>query len=519
MMKKTLLASILSAGLFVTPFASVVYSPAVLAEQPESFSVSHSESRLLNFKQPIKRAMIANPDVASLKVVSANELMLTGRSLGMTKLFINFRNQPQKAHEFVVDVKENPQQQTNIDKTIKELLAKLNPQGTVHYEIRSIWVDASNNLRREVDEIGNQIDGNSDLRNTGRQDQEVLQSEQSVGSSSISSTAGNFMVLLTGDVVNQAQKKRIHSVISALGVSVVNMIKISGPQEVKLEVRVAEVVKGNPFQSGAVFNYQAARGNDLLQTISSVLATTATGSTPLAPILNEAFQVSVQSGNSNFSGILTALEENSLARVLARPQLIVQSGETAEFLVGGEVPIPVSQNADAITVRYKEFGVRLRFSPVITESGEIRMTVAPEISNIDYSAGSESNGLVQPGFRSRRAKTTVTLEPGQSFIVGGLIQDSFQSSISKIPFLGDIPILGALFRSTNYEKDQTELAIVVTPTFVEPIEKGTEISLPGENMKVPSYGEAFWMGKIVEMLPEGESAIPALLSKIGLEKP
>ncbi|MBN2646297.1 MAG: pilus assembly protein N-terminal domain-containing protein [Thiotrichales bacterium] len=503
--------------------ANTVYAAQAVNPNALNFSVNQSESTVLNLKKPIKRVMVANPEIASLQVVSGNELLLSGKTVGKTELFITFRDQPNKSVRYLVEVQENPQQKAQIDKTLKELLGKLNPAGTVQYEIRRVWVEANSNLRRQVDEVGNQIDGEGQLSNSARQDQEVLQTQQSVGSSSVSGTAGNYMVLLTGEVPNQAQKKRIQSVVSALGVSVVNMIKISGPQEVKLEVRVAEVVKGNPFQSGFIFGNRNTRsgilppgsdtsGNYLLNLMSSITSLN-------VPLAGQAFQLGINRSGSNMFGVLSVLEGNNLARVLARPELIVQSGETAEFLVGGEVPIPVSQNENAVTVQYKEFGVRLRFSPVITESGEIQMTVAPEISNIDFSAGAESGGLVQPGFRSRRAKTTVTLQPGQSFVIGGLIQDSIQSSVSKIPLLGDIPVLGALFRSTNFEKDQTELAILVTPTFVEPIQDGDKIILPGENMRAPSVSDGFWMGKVVEMLPENQRAIPAISSKIGLETP
>ena len=122
-------------------------------------------------------------------------------------------------------------------------------------------------------------------------------------------------------------------------------------------------------------------------------------------------------------------------------------------------------------------------------------------------------------FRSRKAVTTVTLAAGQSFVIGGLIQDNFRSSVSKIPILGDIPIIGTLFRSTSYEKDQSELAILVTPTFVDPIEVGTKVTLPGENLDRPSVADGFFMGKLAKLLPEGQSALPELSVKIGLEKP
>ncbi|WP_319380751.1 type II and III secretion system protein [Thiomicrorhabdus sp.] len=407
-----------------------------------------------------------------------------------------------------------------IEETLNNLLQDLNPQKTVAYKLKRIWVNSSSSVRREVDAIGNQVDGDASGEVLGRQDSQVLQSETSSGSLNVQPLAGDYMVILTGDVPNKAQKKRIQSVISALGLSVVNMIHISGPQRVKLSVRIAEVVKGNPFKSGFVLRDSNQRvgittpgtANSLLGVLSNVLENVSTAH-------SDAFQIGFNPAGEDLFGLLSIMEGNQLARVLAKPELIVQAGETAEFLVGGEVPIPVSQNTDAITVKYKEFGVRLRFSPVITDSGEIQMTVAPEVSNIDETAGQSTGSITVPGFRSRRASTTVTLAAGQSFVIGGLLQDNFSSSVSKIPLLGDIPIIGALFRSTTYEKNQSELAILVTPTFVDPIEKGTKIRLPGENLDRPSTADGFFEGKVVELLPEGQVVLPELSDKIGLEKP
>lgn len=127
------------------------------------------------------------------------------------------------------------------------------------------------------------------------------------------------------------------------------------------------------------------------------------------------------------------------------------------------------------------------------------------------------SSVSSPSFRSRKASTTITVGEGQSFVIGGLIQDNVRSSVKKVPILGDIPILGALFRSSSYEHDKSELAILVTPEFVEPYSKGTVITMPGENISKPSNSEAFFLGKLVEILPEGESAMPKTGVKIGLE--
>ncbi|MDG6779046.1 pilus assembly protein N-terminal domain-containing protein [Thiomicrorhabdus sp. zzn3] len=491
------------------------------------YHLTETDSQIIKFDKSLKRALIANPELATVKVLSKNELLITGKGAGRTQLIVTYRDNPNVDHQVVLNVAPDQSRREEIETTLTNLLVDLNPQGTVKFELKNIWINSESAVRREVDEIGSLFDDDAMLKTNKRQDKEVLQTEQASGSLSAQPLAGNYMVLLSGEVPNKAQKKRIHSVISALGLSVVNMVKVTGPQQVKLSVRVAEVVKGNPFRSGIAARDKKDRygifppGN--LGTTASFLLNVdqVAAGTPASMVFPhpDGFQIGLNPSEGNLFGVLSILEENNLSRILAKPELIVQSGETAEFLVGGEVPIPVAQNENTITVEYKEFGVRLRFSPIVTESGEIQMTVAPEVSNIDESAGAQSGSIVVPGFRSRKATTTITLAPGQSFVIGGLIQDNLRSTISKIPLLGDIPIIGSLFRSTSYEKDQSELAILVTPEFVSPIDKDAKVVLPGERLDRPSAADGFWLGKIAEVLPEGESALPNLDVKIGLESP
>lgn len=497
------------------------------ADVAKLYKLSESDSQIIKFDKPLKRALIANPELATVKVLSNKELLVTGKEAGRTQLIVTYRDTPNVDNKIVLNVSPDQSRREEIKETLTSLLADLNPQGTVKFELKNIWINSEGSVRRQIDEIGNQIDGDNSIKQAKRKDKNVLQTATTAGQLDAQPLAGNYMVLLSGNVPNKAQKKRIHSVISALGLSVVNMINVTGPQQIKLSVRVAEVVKGNPFRSGFATRDKRDRfglfppGNlgttaSFLLNVENVAAGTPSGMAFPHP---DGFQIGINPTGSDLFGVLSILEGRNLARVLAKPELIVQSGETASFLVGGEVPIPVAQRQDTITVEYKEFGVRLRFSPIITESGEIQMTVAPEVSNIDSSAGYQAGNIVVPGFRSRKTNTTITMKPGQSFVIGGLIQDNLRSSVSKVPFLGDIPIIGTLFRSTSYDKDQSELAILVTPTFVNPIDKNKKVTLPGENLDRPSSADGFFYGKVAKMLPEGESVLPELSVKIGLETP
>ena len=518
--KKTALLSGLGLSLMITALTSQ-------AALEKIYNLTETDSQIIKFDKSLKRALIANPELATVKVLSKNELLITGKGAGRTQLIITYRDTPNTDHQVVLNVSPDQSRRDEIETTLTGLLADLNPEGTVKYELKNIWINSESSVSREVDHIGNQIDNDTSLKTEKRKDMDVLQSASASGALNAQPQAGNYMVLLSGNVPNNAQKKRIQSVMSALGLSVVNMIDVTGPQQIKLSVRVAEVVKGNPFRSGVAVRDKRDRfgvfppGNlgstaNFLLNVANVEAGTQAGIAFPNP---DGFQVGINPLGGNLFGVLSILEGNNLARVLAKPELIVQEGETAEFLVGGEVPIPVSQNENTITVEYKEFGIRLRFSPIITESGEIQMTVAPEVSNIDSSAGYQAGNIIVPGFRSRKTQTTVTMAAGQSFVIGGLIQDNLRSSVNKVPLLGDIPVIGALFRSTSYEKDQSELAILVTPTFVNPIEAGTKVTLPGENLDRPSAAQGFFMGKVAKLLPEGQSVLPELSTKIGLEKP
>ncbi|MGA9670669.1 MAG: type II and III secretion system protein, partial [Terracidiphilus sp.] len=188
----------------------------------------------------------------------------------------------------------------------------------------------------------------------------------------------------------------------------------------------------------------------------------------------------------NLGATLQALEGNQIAQVLAQPNIVAANGKEASFLAGGEFPIPIVQGtaaggAGAVTIEFKEFGVRLNFIPTITPRGTIRLQVAPEVSTLDFANGVQIGGFDVPGLDTRRVNTEVELGDGQSFAIGGLLNDSDNETFQKIPFLGDIPIIGKFFQSMDKKKVNTELIVIVTPEIVAPIQAGTtppEIKFP-----------------------------------------
>jgi len=193
--------------------------------------------------------------------------------------------------------------------------------------------------------------------------------------------------------------------------------------------------------------------------------------------------------------LVNALEEKGMARSLAEPNLVALSGDTASFLAGGEFPIPVPGSLGSVGIEYKRYGVGLAFTPTVLSDGLINMKIEPEVSQLDTSHPVVVAGISVPPLIVRRASTTVELRDGQSFVIGGLLQSQGQTAQQQLPWLGDIPILGALFSSKLYQKNETDLAIIVTPRLVRPARPGDSIRTPLDNTLPPNDVDLFLMGK------------------------
>jgi pilus assembly protein CpaC len=186
-------------------------------------------------------------------------------------------------------------------------------------------------------------------------------------------------------------------------------------------------------------------------------------------------------------------ENDGLVTILAEPNLTALSGETASFLAGGEFPVPISQALGSVTIEYKQYGVGLAFTPIVLADGRISMRVRPEVSELSTEGSIRLNGFDVPALTTRRAETTVELGSGQSFMIAGLLRNANTNNVDKAPFLGDLPILGALFRSTKYRRAETELVIVVTPYLVRPV--SNQIALPTDGYRAPTAGQLVLEGQ------------------------
>jgi pilus assembly protein CpaC len=194
---------------------------------------------------------------------------------------------------------------------------------------------------------------------------------------------------------------------------------------------------------------------------------------------------------------------------LANPNLTALSGETGTFLAGGEIPIPIAQGLGGVGVEYKQYGVSLAYTPTVLSDGRISLRVRPEVSQLDYSNAVTVGGAQVPGLTTRRTETTVELGSGQSFMIAGLLQNNHNNSIEKTPGVGDIPILGALFRSNGFQRNETELVIVITPYLVQPV-NGNDIKLPTDGYKSPTDVERVLLGQLSAGTTGGERPKPSL---------
>lgn len=327
-------------------------------------------------------------------------------------------------------------------------------------------------------------------------------------------SAGNL--LLTGLVNDPGAADRAAQLAKAYaGDKVINLISVGGSQQVMLEVRFAEInrqmgerlqVSGFGLSDSGTFRGALGEGASLDSNRGLSLGSI----TDAFGIFSKAFSI----GSLNLDATLDVLERKGLAKTLAEPTLVALSGEKASFLAGGEFPIPVAQSSsgggggggggNAITVEFKPFGVSLGFTPTVLGDKVISLIVEPEVSSIDPSASVTVNGLVVPGLQTRRASTTVELRDGESFAIAGLLRSDYQTTVRQLPLLGNIPILGALFRSTGFQKGETELLIVVTPRLVAPI-RPDQVRLPTDRIADP---------KPVDVLLTGDSYRPIPLAPV-----
>jgi pilus assembly protein CpaC len=402
------------------------------------------KSIVLRTETAVKRISIANPEIADFNLLSPTEIYLTGKAAGTTNLTMWQDGRVAAVYDLIVS-----------------------------YDV--------SRLKQQMQEI---LPAEKDLR----------------------VVAANDSLTLSGKVTSAAALSQAISLTRAYAPEgkVTNLVEVGGVHQVMLEVRVAEMSRSLTRRLG--INFAIAKGDQsffvntlgsLSQVVSLDDATIPGG--PRIPF-GHTFSSAVNSlfrfntNNTTWTGFVDALQEDGLIKVLAEPNLVTLSGQTATFLAGGEFPIPVPQDNNTITIDYKQFGVGLNFTPVVLSKDKISMRVAPEVSELDYSTAVRVVGYVVPGLRVRRTATTIELGDGQSFAIAGLLRENMRTVVSKYPLLGDIPVLGALFQSKAFQKEETELIIIVTPHLVKPLDMAKQ-TLPTDFYVEPNDVEFYLMGK------------------------
>jgi pilus assembly protein CpaC len=304
-------------------------------------------------------------------------------------------------------------------------------------------------------------------------------------------------ILLDGEVESPAAAARAASLalVAAGGKAdgVVNHLKVRMATQVNLRVRVAEVSRTLAREIGFNFDIFGQVGGFSLGLATGREIVNASGELLRAPDGASSIGLVRRTDSLDMNAVIDALEEDGLVTVLVEPNLTARSGETASFLSGGEFPIPVNQNLNGIVVEFKRFGVALDFTPTVMDGGRIALKVRPEVSELNESASVDIRDIRVPGLSVRRAETTVELASGQSFAIAGLLRASSSNSARQVPLLGDIPVLGALFRSTRFQRQETELVIIVTPYLVQPVSSPAELRLPNE-VVVPATSVGSMLG-------------------------
>lgn len=453
---KLLLASLALAPLVTVGTAPVAAQSVVSPKQDIVLSIGRGE--LVNVPGTMADVFIANDEIADVQIKSQRQLYLFGKAGGETTVYAS------------------------------------NAQGDI------IW---SANVR-----VGSNIGSIDQMLGLAMPEAKINVA-----------TMGTNTVLLTGTVAAPEDAAEAQALVEAFvgeSTNVISRLRMATPLQVNLQVRIAEVSRSvvrslgvnlASIDSTSGFKFGIGQGRSPVTFNPGRSLGVGSGNTVdrfLNPITGEIEEVPASSiaggglGSTlgfagqllglDIAGALDLAETHGLVTTLAQPNLTALSGETAEFLAGGEFPIPVSQGLGTTTIEYKNYGIGLAYSPTVLSNGRISIRVRPEVSELSTQGAVTLNGFQVPALVTRRAETTVELGSGQSFMIAGLLSNNAQNQIEKAPGLGNIPILGNLFRSTNWRRGETELVIVVTPYLVKPV-NDRDIRLPTDGYLKPTEGQ------------------------------
>ncbi|TPG13511.1 type II and III secretion system protein family protein [Sphingomonas oligophenolica] len=466
--------------------AATIPSPlgaqARIASAPALVEVNTGRGRLVTLATPMTDVFVADDAIADVQVRSPTQIYIFGKKPGETTISATSRS------------------------------------GAVVY---------SSTVR-----VGNNFDSIGSMLGLAMPDAQIV------------ATPMNGLVLLTGTVAqpeDAAEAERLVQAYVGDATKVLSRLKSATPLQVNLQVRIAEVSRNFAKNIGSNlstidgtggFKFGVATGRAPGTTFTTdpnlplgVGSGTVSGYTinPIDGKIIAAPGSSIQKGplTTTFGGIGKLLGLNLLGALdlgetlgqvstLANPNLTALSGETASFLAGGEIPIPISQGLGAVSVEYKQYGISLSYTPTVLSDGRISLRVRPEVSQLSAAGAVQINGTTIPALTTRRAETTLELGSGQSMMIGGLLQNSTQNSIEKTPGLGDVPVLGALFRSNGWQRNETELVIVVTPYLVKPVNNAADIALPTDGYRAPTDLGRVFLGELGSGQSGAQRPVPTM---------
>jgi pilus assembly protein CpaC len=317
----------------------------------------------------------------------------------------------------------------------------------------------------------------------------------------------NGRILLSGSAPDGVTLDKAVTIAKQFGPEVINSVKVSQPQQVLLEVRFVEAARTAGRELG--INWDVVTSNLDFKTGIGLLGPNAPFGVMVGKLLT---------GGVDAEAIIRSLEERGVARRLAEPNLVALSGDTASFLAGGEFPFPVQSTNNTITIEFKKFGVGLAFTPTVSAASVINLKIEPEVSQIDPTNSVRIGGVEIPSLIVRRANTTVELRDGQSFAIAGLLQSINETNQAQLPWIGNIPILGALFRSAQYQKRETDLVIIVTPRLVRPMRPGDSLRTPLDGTQ-PGNDVDFFLHGVSELTPSMQRQARALSGQLAVQRP
>ena len=443
-----------------TVIAAAPAAAQPLAARPsETLNLSKGTGTLVRLSSPMSDVFVANDQIADVQVRSSTQLYVFGKGSGETTIYATTKG------------------------------------GRVVYAA---------NVR-----VGS---------NTGSLDEMM---RLAMPDAAIQVTPMNNLVLLTGTVASPSDVEEAQKLVQAYvgtGTQVVSRLRSATPLQVMLKVKIAEVNRSLVKQIGVnLLSRDSTSGTafGISQGNAGTFGTPASGTTAATGSVFNAIAGGTTLGLAgkllglDLLATLDLAETDGLVTTLAEPNLTALSGETASFLAGGEFPVPISQSLGSITIEYKQFGVGLAFTPIVLSDGRISMRVRPEVSELSNEGTIRLNGFNVPALTTRRAETTVELGSGQSFMIAGLLRNANTNDVTKAPFLGDLPIIGALFRSTKYRRSETELVIIVTPYLVRPV--SGQLTTPTAGYRAPTDGQRVFGGQTYN----GTSAATPVTAPVG----